>query len=1550
NTYWVDVTASGCATVRDSIDVTVNVEATVNLGNDTTVCDSILLDAENAGADYLWSTGETTQTIYASSTGTYWVNVTAVPCDSVRDSIVVTVNGPSPTVNLGNDTTVCDSVQLDAGNCCSASYLWSTSEITQTIYASSTGTYWVDVTENSCTTRDSIDVTVNVEATVNLGNDTTVCDSILLDAENTGADYLWSTGETTQTIYASSTGTYWVNVTAVPCDSVRDSIVVTVNPGPVVDLGNDTTVCDSVQLDAGNAGATYLWSTGETTQTIYASLSGLNTYWVDVTEIPCPAVRDSIDVTVHPVPTSSITGDTSVYESTTHIYSVTLTPGYTYTWTLNPPSLGTIDAGQGSNSITVTWNTAGTDTVRCVADSCGSAAPVDLRVTINAVITSTASDFWDLGTTWTGGVVPTASDSAVIVAGNAVTVRTSNAACASVSLNAVGFSTAVITVESGQTLTINGNADLNGSNDVPAVIDLKGTAILNITGNINMNVSTADKARIIMTDGASTLNLNGNINLSSVGTLSSSATSTVNINGSSAQTLAMGSGLVYNHININNSSDTVTLGAAITNANVTGNIKVLTGTFDNGGFSIATVSSDTFQVNNAATFILSGTSGWPSGFTDILGSTIVYAGGNQTVTMPSNGQVYSTLVIAGTGTKTLGENITVSTELRINPSGTTLDASASNFNINLAGNWVNNGTFTARNGAVIFNGSSAQTIGGSTVTSFNNLTINNSSGGVSLTSAQNVTGTLTLTSGVFSTTGGQPFTLISTSSGTARIAEVTGGSLSGNFTMQRYVDGNDGWRFLTPPVSGTTLADWNSEFAMSGFPGVPTTTPPFTSVWTYDETVPFVRDSGYVAPSDISDGLVNGRGYFAWIGDAPGAPITKTIDLTGSLTSGQNLGTKVITVTYTNNLDSDNDGWNLIGNTYPSDVSWDAVSLSNVTGFAYIYSDASSGYEIYEQGVGSKTIASHQAFWVKVPTDAAASVTFDEADKATESDPFLKVVNPNSIKLTLTGNGFTDETEVRFKQGATEDYDWQYDAYKLLSFNYLTPSLSSVSADSTDLSINSLPELTQDIDIPIRITWSWPSYNFGNTATYTITVNDLSDMPLSTCIVLEDLLTSTSVNLRIDSSYTFTISDTTTVPRFLLHLGAPISKEGIDVSCNGASDGMAIASGQGSAPWNYTWTNSSGDTIQTSTNINSPDTLYGLLPDTYTVYITSSNALCSNVYDIIIIDEPAILSANATPTNVSCNGGNDGSAMLTTIGGTLPYTYLWNDDSLQTTATATGLPTGNYSVTITDNNGCVQTANATIGEATAITTNIDQTDVSCNGGNDGSATLTTIGGTPPYTYLWNDDSLQTTPMAMGLPAGNYSVTITDNNGCVQTANTTINEPAVVIADFFISADTVFLSEGGIVQFTNNSSGASSYQWDFGDGVSSFDQSPWHKYDSTGNYTITLIALNSNMCYDSINFQITVLDNPVRVIDPDFMESTIRLLQNAEGVFIEFNLRELTEVNISIYNLLGQKAIKDHKIKVQNDRIKVRLPNDVPGVYFIKIETGVQSITEKIILP
>ncbi|WP_304132294.1 SprB repeat-containing protein, partial [Mesonia mobilis] len=147
-------------------------------------------------------------------------------------------------------------------------------------------------------------------------------------------------------------------------------------------------------------------------------------------------------------------------------------------------------------------------------------------------------------------------------------------------------------------------------------------------------------------------------------------------------------------------------------------------------------------------------------------------------------------------------------------------------------------------------------------------------------------------------------------------------------------------------------------------------------------------------------------------------------------------------------------------------------------------------------------------------------------------------------------------------------------------------------------------------------------------------------------------------------------------------------------------------------------------------------------------------------------------------TNVSCNGGSNGSLTVTPSSGTAPYIYSWNDTSSQTTATATNLTAGIYEVTITDDNGCTATVSATITQpSSALSANGVATDVSCNGGNNGTVDLTVVGGTAPYSYAWSNGA--TTEDLSGLTAGTYNVTVTDANGCTATESVEVQQSAVL---------------------------------------------------------------------------------------------------------------------------------------------------------------------------
>lgn len=270
---------------------------------------TVNFDNQSSGAvDYIWDFGDgsptdtaTTPSHTYNTPGTYIITLIATDSASCNSSdttsITVTVNA-TPVVNLGNDTMICGTfnLPLDAANP-GATYQWSDSSSSQIINVNAGGTYWVQVSNGTCSDIDSI--TIMVPPPVALGSDTTLCEGELLtlNAPAEANSYLWSTGETTASIGVTASNIYWVEANTNNCITT-DTISVSFHPLPMVNIGNDTTICSgAVLLDAGNAGAGYQWSTGATTQTISVAETG--TYSVTVNDSGCTS-SDNITITVAP--------------------------------------------------------------------------------------------------------------------------------------------------------------------------------------------------------------------------------------------------------------------------------------------------------------------------------------------------------------------------------------------------------------------------------------------------------------------------------------------------------------------------------------------------------------------------------------------------------------------------------------------------------------------------------------------------------------------------------------------------------------------------------------------------------------------------------------------------------------------------------------------------------------------------------------------------------------------------------------------------------------------------------------------------------------------------------------------------------------------------------------------------------------------------------------------------------------------------------------------------------------------------------------------------
>ncbi|MCB0520636.1 MAG: hypothetical protein KDD27_17000, partial [Saprospiraceae bacterium] len=196
-----------------------------------------------------------------------------------------------------------------------------------------------------------------------------------------------------------------------------------------------------------------------------------------------------------------------------------------------------------------------------------------------------------------------------------------------------------------------------------------------------------------------------------------------------------------------------------------------------------------------------------------------------------------------------------------------------------------------------------------------------------------------------------------------------------------------------------------------------------------------------------------------------------------------------------------------------------------------------------------------------------------------------------------------------------------------------------------------------------------------------------------------------------------------------------------------------------------------------------------------TLTISNGNSCSSTCSKTVTVNSLPVISA--IPTNVSCNGANNGSIDISVSGGSgSGYVYDWLDiPGNNDTEDRSGLAPGTYSVIVTDGNGCSSTASVTITQPTALVLATTVTNVDCNGGANGAINLTVNGGTSPYTYDWADVAgTNNTEDRSGLPAGTYTVTVTDQNGCTLSSSATVGQPApisitAVVANVSCNGDT-----------------------------------------------------------------------------------------------------------------------------------------------------------------
>lgn len=354
-----------------------------------------------------------------------------------------------------------------------------------------------------------------------------------------------------------------------------------------------------------------------------------------------------------------------------------------------------------------------------------------------------------------------------------------------------------------------------------------------------------------------------------------------------------------------------------------------------------------------------------------------------------------------------------------------------------------------------------------------------------------------------------------------------------------------------------------------------------------------------------------------------------------------------------------------------------------------------------------------------------------------------------------------------------------------------------------------------------------------------------------------------------------------------------ISISEVPITCFASEDGIlsAIVSG-GTFPYSYLWSN--GDTTQISDSLHSGN---------YFVIISDANGCNTFQNDTLLQPTPIDVTIQSFP--VTCYGYADGSVYITVSGGTPLYSYVWTNGA--TTQNLNPVSADTYWVTITDDNGCTAVASEVVTEPNPLISSVSSVSVRCNGNSDGSILTNIQGGVPPYTYNWNDG--YSGPNNTNIPAGDYSLTITDTNGCHDTISVTIDEPALLSSVGSVTHVKCFGESNGNIQLTiSGGTVPYSFLWD----PLAVSQDIYGLPAGTYNVTIT----DDNNC---TQYQIYIVSQPM------LLEATATITN-----------MYCSDINIGSASVSVTGGTPGYLYNWSNGSTNSSLTNLAPGTYFLTI--------------